>query len=181
MRTIKGINFKSTSKKDPRILKSGTIARKFKFDELPQLFNIILGQMSFVGPRPNVIDDVKKYNNFEKNLLKVNPGITDPSSIIFSDESDILENQPNPDEAYNRLIRPWKNLFALRYTKIRNINTDLIIILLTLYSKINRKKVLKIVSRILGAKANSLSYKVITRNINLENNIIDPPNDTNLL
>lgn len=180
MRTIKDINFKSTSLNDPRILKTGDLARKIKFDEIPQLINIILGTMSFVGPRPNVIEDVNKYNNFEKNLLSVNPGITDPSSIIFSDESEILSNYQDPDNAYNEIIRPWKNLFALRYLKNRNTNSDFLLIFLTLFAKFNRKLVLKIIAKILKCKKYSISYKVVTRTIKLEDAIIEPPKNINL-
>jgi len=180
MRRIEGIEFKSTALKDPRILKSGNFARKIKFDEIPQLYNIIKGNMSFVGPRPNVIEDVRKYNDFEKNLLTANPGITDPSSIIFSDESEILSNYDNPDDAYNILIRPWKNLFALRYLNYRNFKTDILLIFLTIFAKINRKEVLKMIAKILKCRKNSISYMIITRNLKLDNSKINPPKNIDL-
>ena len=84
MRSLKGINYTSTSSQDPRILKSGYWIRKAKLDEIPQLINILNGSMSLVGPRPNVSSDVDLYTKYEQKLLNVLPGITDPSSIIFS-------------------------------------------------------------------------------------------------
>ena len=82
----------STSSNDPRITGIGKTIRKYKIDELPQLFNILIGDMSLVGPRPNVERDVKIYTNVEKVLLSVKPGLTDFSSIVFSDESEILKS-----------------------------------------------------------------------------------------
>ena len=82
----------STSANDPRITKVGSIIRKLKLDELTQLFNVFKGEMSFVGPRPNVERETNLYSNKEKELLKVKPGITDFASIVFSDESEILKD-----------------------------------------------------------------------------------------
>ena len=107
----------STSANDPRITKLGGIIRKLKLDELTQLFNVFKGEMSFVGPRPNVERETKLYSNKEKELLKVKPGITDFASIVFSDESEILKDYQDPDIAYNQLIRPRKNFLALTYIK----------------------------------------------------------------
>ena len=86
-----GVN--STSINDDRITKLGHIIRKFKIDELTQLWNVLIGDMSLVGPRPNVLVDVDLYTNTENKLLEVKPGITDFSSIVFSDEGKILENK----------------------------------------------------------------------------------------
>ena len=108
----------STSANDPRITKVGAIIRKLKLDELTQLFNVFKGEMSFVGPRPNVERETNLYSNKEKELLKVKPGITDFSSIVFSDESEILKDHQNPDIAYNQLIRPRKNYLALTLSLI---------------------------------------------------------------
>ena len=88
----KNVGFQSTSSNDDRILKIGKIIRRTKIDELPQILNVLLGNINFVGPRPNVQDEVKKYTNLERILLNYKPGITDFSSIIFSDEGDILKN-----------------------------------------------------------------------------------------
>ena len=83
MKSVPGIRFSSTARNDPRLLRSSSIIRGFKIDELPQLLNIINGSMSFVGPRPNIPSEVAKYHHFEQELLRFMPGITDPSSIIL--------------------------------------------------------------------------------------------------
>ncbi len=139
----------STSANDPRITKVGSIIRKLKFDELTQLFNVFKGEMSFVGPRPNVERETNLYSNKEKELLKVKPGITDFASIVFSDESEILKDYQNPDIAYNQLIRPRKNFLALTYIKNKSITLDLKIILLTFFAFINRRKTISLIVRIL--------------------------------
>ena len=139
----------STGANDPRITKIGAIIRKLKLDELTQLFNVFKGEMSFVGPRPNVERETNLYSNKEKELLKVKPGITDFASIVFSDESEILKDYQNPDIAYNQLIRPRKNFLALTYIKNKSITLDLKIILLTIFSFVNKRKTLNMIVRIL--------------------------------
>ena len=139
----------STSANDPRITKVGSIIRKLKLDELTQLFNVFKGEMSFVGPRPNVERETNLYSNKEKELLKVKPGITDFASIVFSDESEILKDHQNPDIAYNQLIRPRKNFLALTYIKNKSITLDIKIILLTIFAFINKRKTLSLIVRIL--------------------------------
>ena len=139
----------STSANDPRITKVGSIIRKLKLDELTQLFNVFKGEMSFVGPRPNVERETNLYSNKEKKLLKVKPGITDFASIVFSDEAEILKDYQNPDIAYNQLIRPRKNFLALTYIKNKSINLDIKIILLTIFAFINKSKTLSLIVRIL--------------------------------
>ena len=139
----------STSANDPRITKVGAIIRKLKLDELTQLFNVFKGEMSFVGPRPNVERETNLYSNKEKELLEVKPGITDFASIVFSDESEILKDQQNPDIAYNQLIRPRKNYLALTYIENRSIILDFKIILLTIFSFLNKRKTLNLIVRIL--------------------------------
>ncbi len=139
----------STSANDPRITKVGAIIRKLKLDELTQLFNVFKGEMSFVGPRPNVERETNLYSNEEKELLKVKPGITDFASIVFSDESEILKDYQNPDIAYNQLIRPRKNFLALTYIKNKSITLDIKIILLTIFAFMNKRKTLSLIVRIL--------------------------------
>lgn len=143
------INFKSTSEKDPRITRFGKFIRKTKIDELPQLFNILLGNMSFVGPRPQVLNDVKKYYKKEKDLLKINPGITDFASIVFADEGTILSNSKNPDQDYKLLIRYWKNTLGLIYLENKSLSLDLYIISLTILNFINRRITLNIISKLI--------------------------------
>ena len=129
----------STSSNDPRITKIGKIIRKLKLDELSQLFNVLIGEMSLVGPRPNVKRETDLYTEVEKNLLKVKPGITDFASIIFSDESDILKDVADPDIVYNQLIRPWKSRLGIFYIKNQSLAIDILIILFTIVSIFSRE------------------------------------------
>ena len=136
-----GVN--STSINDNRITKLGHIIRKYKIDELTQLWNVLLGDMSLVGPRPNVLKDVNLYTNEEIELLTVEPGITDFSSLVFSDEGKILENKENPDLSYNQLIRPWKSRLGLIYIKHQSIMLDLELMIFTLVALISKPMALK--------------------------------------
>ena len=140
----KGIN--STSDKDFRIIPVGQKIRKFKLDELTQLWNVLLGDMCLVGPRPNVKSEVDLYTNVEKELLLVKPGITDFSSIVFSDEGKILENKKDPDLAYNQLIRPWKSRLGLIYIKHQSTWLDILIIIYTIIALISKQVALNWVS-----------------------------------
>lgn len=139
----------STSKYDPRITKIGHFIRKFKLDELSQLLNVLKGDMSLVGPRPNVERETQLYTDREKKILDVRPGITDFASIIFSDEADILSNQQDPDIAYNQLIRPWKSRLAILYVNKKNLLIDVGLIIATIISIISRKNALKLVNYLL--------------------------------
>src|SRR5438552_15194914 len=98
----------STSANDARITAVGRFLRAYKLDELMQLWNVFIGDMSVVGPRPQVRREVDIYTDAERELLTVQPGITDIASIVFSDEGDILKDAAEPDLMYNQLIRPWK-------------------------------------------------------------------------
>ena len=139
----------STSSNDSRITSIGKIIRKFKMDEILQLINVIRGEMSLVGPRPQILSEVKMYSDFEKNLLSIKPGITDFSSIIFSDEGDILKNSSDPNKDYNKLIRPWKSKLGVFYINNSNILIDLQLIILTVLSILNRDFALKMISKLL--------------------------------
>ncbi len=140
---------KSTSSNDPRITKIGIWIRRFKLDELTQLWNVLKGDMSLVGPRPQVTVEVKRYTREEMNLLSVRPGITDFSSIVFSDEGEILKNSQDPDLDYNQLIRPWKSRLGLFYIKKRTFILDIKLIALTLVAIFSRETALKGVGRLL--------------------------------
>ena len=133
----------STSINDARITPIGHFVRKFKIDELFQLINIFLGDMSLVGPRPNVRRETDIYTREEKKLLSIEPGITDFSSIVFADESEILKDSKDPDIDYNQLIRPWKSRLGLFYIEKRNIFIDFRLIFLTALAVIDRRKALK--------------------------------------
>jgi lipopolysaccharide/colanic/teichoic acid biosynthesis glycosyltransferase len=115
----------STSDDDSRITSVGRFLRKYKLDELPQLLNVLKGDMSLVGPRPEVPQEVSLYTEEERMLLSVRPGITDYASIGFHDEGEILRGSPDPHEAYRRLIRPEKIRLGLEYVRIHSLWVDL--------------------------------------------------------
>ena len=117
----------STSLHDGRITRVGQFIRRYKIDELPQLFNVLLGQMSLVGPRPEVQTFVDLYSTEEEAILNVPPGITDWSSIKFHNEGEIIANSgyADPDEAYLDLIRPEKLRLQLKYVQERSLSVDL--------------------------------------------------------
>ena len=130
----------STSSNDKRITKIGRFIRKYKLDEFTQLWNVLLGDMSLVGPRPNIESEINLYTVVEKKLLEVRPGITDFSSIIFSDEGEILKDCENPNLSYNELIRPWKSRLGLIYIDNQNFWLDIQLIYYTLVNIISKKK-----------------------------------------
>ncbi|MCY3022085.1 MAG: sugar transferase [Planctomycetota bacterium] len=124
----------STSGTDPRVTRIGHIIRKFKLDELSQLINVFLGDMSLVGPRPEVKHYVDMYTEEEKAILTVRPGITDWSSIKFHNEGEIIASSglADPEEAYMKLIRPEKLQLQLKYVREHSFVGDIGIILVTL-------------------------------------------------
>jgi lipopolysaccharide/colanic/teichoic acid biosynthesis glycosyltransferase len=124
----------STPDDDPRITKPGRWLRRSKLDELPQLLNVVSGKMSFVGPRPEVAQEVSLYSDEERALLLVRPGITDWASIRFRDEGAILRGATDPHETYRRVIRPEKMRLALEYVRTASLATDVRILLATLRS-----------------------------------------------
>lgn len=122
----------SSSDDDPRITRVGKFLRKYKLDELPQLLNVLKGEMSLVGPRPEVPQEVATYSEEEKQILTVLPGITDWASLRFHDEGEILKGSADPHAAYREKIRPEKLRLALRYVHDHSFLTDLKIIFETL-------------------------------------------------
>lgn len=142
-----GVN--STASNDGRITRTGRILRRFKLDEIPQLWNVLLGQMSLVGPRPQVPADASFYTAEEQRMLSAAPGITDLASVVFADEGEILAGSDNPDLLYNRIIRPWKSRLALAYIEHASPVLDAKIIALTLLSALSRRRALRGVARIL--------------------------------
>ena len=132
----------STSGNDMRITPIGHKIRRYKLDELIQLWNVLIGDMSLVGPRPNVKSETVLNTDVEKGLLLVRPGITDFSSIVFSDEGEILEGKDNPDLVYNQLIRPWKSRLGLIYIKNQSLLLDLQLVLYTVVAIISKQKAL---------------------------------------
>ena len=118
--------------RDPRITPIGYFIRKFKIDELPQLFNVLKGDMSFVGPRPEVRKYVDLYTDEQKRILSVQPGITDYASIEYVDENEILGKAENPDEIYITQIMPDKIRLNMKYIDNHTIKEYFKIIFLTI-------------------------------------------------
>jgi lipopolysaccharide/colanic/teichoic acid biosynthesis glycosyltransferase len=170
----------STAGDDARITKIGKFIRKFKLDELTQLWNVLWGQMSFVGPRPNVQREVDQYTEEECKLLLKKPGITDFSSIVFSDEGDVLEGSDDPDLLYNQIIRPWKSRLSLFYIEKSSLLLDIQLIILTILAIFSRQKALNgvhVLLEKLGAE-NSLIL-VALRNESLQP--FPPPGSQNIV
>ncbi|WP_270565482.1 sugar transferase [Clostridium beijerinckii] len=117
---------------DNRITKIGAFLRKYKLDELPQLINVFKGDMSLVGPRPEVPRYVNMYNEEQRRVLEVKPGITDLASIRYRDENDLLGEAENPDDFYINTIMPDKLALNLEYINKNNIFLDIYIILKTI-------------------------------------------------
>jgi lipopolysaccharide/colanic/teichoic acid biosynthesis glycosyltransferase len=120
----------STALNDPRLTRVGKCLRKYKCDELPQLINILLGEMSFVGPRPQVEQYTRLYTEEEKVILSVRPGLTDYASIKFINQEELL-GDGDVDDKYFREIEPEKNKLRIKYVKECSLWVDLIIILET--------------------------------------------------
>jgi lipopolysaccharide/colanic/teichoic acid biosynthesis glycosyltransferase len=121
-----------TVKSDQRITKFGKYLRKFKIDELPQLINVLKGDMSFVGSRPEVKKYVEMFKSDYEKLLKIRPGITDPASIKYSKEEDILSLSKNWEENYINNILPNKIRLSIQYIEKQNLLTDLKLIIKTI-------------------------------------------------
>jgi lipopolysaccharide/colanic/teichoic acid biosynthesis glycosyltransferase len=122
----------STGKNDSRVTKVGRFLRHFKLDEIPQLFNVLRGEMSIVGPRPEVPQYTDLYAGEEVLILSMRPGITDYSSIEFSRLDEVLGDE-NPDQVYEEKVRPIKNALRVKYVKEQSFWSDMRIILRTLW------------------------------------------------
>jgi lipopolysaccharide/colanic/teichoic acid biosynthesis glycosyltransferase len=138
---------------DSRITGMGKFLRKHKIDELPQLFNIVKGDMSFVGPRPEINEYVQLFKSDYQKLLRIRPGITDPASIRYSDEESHLSLSENWEEEYKKKILPEKINLSLNYVENHNVITDFKLILKTILRTTNQKTTLE---------------------HNIKNNLIDP-------
>lgn len=115
----------TTSEDDPRVTKSGKFIRRYKLDELPQLINVLLGDMSLVGPRPDVASEIEKLSDGERALiLAVRPGMTDWASIKFNNEGEIVQGHSDPHKAYEELIRPHKIRLQMDYVQQASFRTD---------------------------------------------------------
>jgi len=120
--------------RDPRITRAGYYLRKLKLDELPQLINVFLGTMSFVGPRPELKKFVDLYTPEQQQVLTIKPGITDYASIQFRNENELLVGKPDPIDFYIREIMPVKLAMNLKYLHSQSFWGDLVIIFRTLVS-----------------------------------------------
>lgn len=120
--------------RDPRITRVGYYLRKFKVDELPQLINVLKGDMSLVGPRPELKKFVDLYNTEQRQVLSVRPGITDPASIKFRNENELLEGKDNPIQYYTEVIMPQKLEMNLDYIRKKSVRYDVKLIFSTIFS-----------------------------------------------
>ncbi len=154
----------SSSLNDTRITTIGSLVRRFKLDELAQLINVLKGDISLVGPRPNVLNETKLYSDKEKKLLSIKPGITDFASIVFSDEGVILKDSKDPDLDYNQLIRPGKNYLGLFYIENSNFLTDVKLCFITIIAIFSRSIALQLVNKLLiKLKADEALIKIARR------------------
>jgi len=128
----------TTSRNDPRITSIGFYLRKYKLDELPQLFNILKGEMSFVGPRPELKYYTDLYAGEEKIILSVQPGLTDFSSLYFSNLNDLIDDK-DPDNAFEKNFLKNKNKLRIEYVKKRNYFLDIKLIFKTIIKVISTK------------------------------------------
>jgi len=160
----------STAAGDARITPVGHTIRRWKLDELSQFWNVLKGDMSVVGPRPQIRQGgVDRYTAEEMRLLTVRPGITDLSSIVFSDEGDILADREDADEAYETLIRPWKSRLGLFYIDHRSLAMDLRLTWLTAVAIVSKSRALDGIQRILARhRADPVLRAVCRRDVPLE-------------
>jgi lipopolysaccharide/colanic/teichoic acid biosynthesis glycosyltransferase len=118
---------------DARVTRSGRFLRRFKIDELPQLYNVLSGEMSLVGPRPELPQYVALYSSDQKQVLSVRPGITDPASLAYRHEEDILSSSENPEAFYRNRVLPDKIDRNLAYIQTISCVNDLSIIFQTIF------------------------------------------------
>lgn len=156
-----GVN--STAAGDGRITRVGKYLRRCKLDELPQLWNVLAGDMSLVGPRPQVRADVNLYTEEETRMLTARPGITDLASIVFADEAEILKGSPDPDLLYNQIIRPWKSRLVLLYLENQSLGRDVHVLFLTVLALVSRRRSLRSLVLLLDAMGAGEQLKAIAR------------------
>lgn len=156
----------SASSDDNRITSFGKFVRRFKLDELPQLWNVLKGDMSLVGPRPNVRRATELYTEEEGKLLSVMPGITDLASIVFSDEGEILQGAADPDLEYNRVIRPWKSRLGILYVQNANVLLDISLIFLTVVAIFSRRVAIKYIHAIVRRLTDDKELLSVVQRIN---------------
>jgi lipopolysaccharide/colanic/teichoic acid biosynthesis glycosyltransferase len=154
-----GVN--STASGDSRITRIGKFLRQAKLDELPQLWNVLTGDMSLVGPRPQVRADVNLYTREESRMLAVRPGITDLASIVFADEGEILAGSPDPDLLYNQIVRPWKSRLILLYLENQSFFRDVQILWITALALVSRARALRAMTLLIDSLGASEKLKIM--------------------
>jgi lipopolysaccharide/colanic/teichoic acid biosynthesis glycosyltransferase len=155
----------TTTARDTRITPVGRMLRRSKMDELPQLWNVLLGHMSLVGPRPNVPREVVRYTPAELQLLSLRPGLTDLASIVFANLAEILADSRDPNRDYALRIRPWKSQLGWLYLRHRSLRLDLEILTLTLICLLFRKAALAGVAAILNRLDAPMEVRRTVRNL----------------
>ena len=139
-----------TTNTDPGITPIGKIIRKFKLDELPQIINVLKGDINIIGPRPQIEVEAKRYTSEEKKIFNAKPGISDIASIVFSDQGDILKNSQAPYLLYAQIERPWKSRLALLYVEHASLRLDLKIMFYTFTNIFARRWTLNRLSKIVS-------------------------------
>lgn len=141
----------STADDDPRVTPLGRLLRRYKIDELPALWDVLRGEMSLVGPRPDNLTEIDPADPVDRRLLALRPGLTDMASIVFADEGAILRGHSDAHRAYATLIRPWKKQLGLLYVERRSFVLDLRLIALTLVALVaSRRRALDALARLLA-------------------------------
>jgi lipopolysaccharide/colanic/teichoic acid biosynthesis glycosyltransferase len=130
----------ATADDDPRVTRIGRFLRKYKLDELPQLVNVLVGEMSLVGPRPEVPQYTALFTVEEQAILSVRPGITDRATLWDIAEGAVLAGSDDPERAYLEKIRPEKIRLQLQYVRERTFGKDVEILLLTLWALVARRR-----------------------------------------
>jgi len=130
----------ATADDDPRVTRVGRFLRKYKLDELPQLVNVLVGEMSLVGPRPEVPQYTALFTADEQTILSVRPGITDRATLWDIAEGAVLAGSDDPERTYLEKIRPEKTRLQLEYVRERTFGKDVKIVLLTLWALVARRR-----------------------------------------
>lgn len=144
----------TTALNDPRITKVGNFLRKTKLDEIPQIYQVFIGKMSFVGPRPELMQYVNQYEGEEKDILDVRPGITDYSSVEFINLDEIVGGE-NADEMYEKYVLKKKNALRIKYAHTVSFKTDAYILFKTVFEVI--KKTFRFIFKKSGKDAPALA------------------------
>lgn len=128
MRSVSGVHTTVTTAQDPRITRVGRFLRRTRVDELPQLFNVLIGHMSFVGPRPDVPGFADRLKGEDRIILSIRPGITGPATLEFRNEEEVLAAQPNPDRYNREVVYPEKVRINAEYVRNYRFRDDLVYI-----------------------------------------------------